>query len=89
VRCQPIPGGMICTSRRNLKCQVKGCGKGAVALCDHLLEPHQRGTKKRSCDARLCADHRVRVGDNRDLCPFHAGPEHDAAARQLTLRGLP
>lgn len=48
-------------------CQEDGCRSPHVALCD---EPAGgRGT----CDRRICATHRTRVGDNRDRCPKHAG----------------
>lgn len=82
----PVPGGVavVCTGGggRRLKCQVRGCTRGVVALCDHVLDPYARGTKRRTCDARLCDEHRVRVGANRDLCPFHG---EGAQPRQCEL----
>jgi hypothetical protein len=47
-------------------CQVEGCGSIlGVALCDEPVGA------RRTCDLRLCEEHRVRVGHNRDRCPRH------------------
>jgi hypothetical protein len=67
-------GGAIhlCGGRaRPQRCQVPECTATSVALCD---EPVAGG---RTCDRRLCRDHRIAVGRNRDRCPDHA--------RQTTL----
>jgi len=51
------------------RCSVSGCKGKVVALCD------APGTGRRTCDRRLCEEHRARVGQNRDHCPEHAGQQ--------------
>jgi len=86
VICRSIPGvGIVCSGRsRSFRCQASGCKNPATALCDAELGP-LRGTKQRTCSARLCDDHRHRVGPDRDLCPFHAPAK--AEPRQGDLFG--
>jgi len=52
--------------RRSALCEEPGCKNEQVALCDEPVEG------RRTCDRRVCAIHRHRVGSNRDRCPAHA-----------------
>jgi hypothetical protein len=63
------------SSRKAELCEMDGCTDPMVALCD---EPTglPLGRLRRTCDKRLCARHRTRVGPNRDRCPAHA-PQQD------------
>lgn len=66
---QPVPGGasFVCTRGRSLgPCQVKGCKRRQVSLCDWKVG------EGKTCDAALCGEHARRVGKNKDLCPQHA-----------------
>jgi len=72
VSCQRLDlgGGVsawICGVRapRRAACSVPHCERPAAALCDFPL-------KTKTCDAKLCETHRVKVGDDRDHCPAHA-----------------
>lgn len=49
------------------KCQW--CSKDSVALCDEPIGG--RATPGKTCDARMCGEHRARVGPNLDRCPLH------------------
>ncbi len=64
-----LPGGgtvIVCGPRgRSSPCQVEGCSKPHTVLCDGNV-----GIRK-TCDMRLCNDHRAHVGPDRDLCPNH------------------
>jgi hypothetical protein len=44
---------------------VPHCGRPATVLCDFPL-------KTKTCDAKLCETHRVKVAEDRDHCPAHA-----------------
>jgi len=68
--CLPIPGGFVCTrgGRRAAPCQEPGCTTPHVALCDWPLEGEKAG---HTCDRRMCAAHRHKVGPNRDFCTPH------------------
>ena len=63
-----IHGNMIVCSRgrKRVNCDVPGCPYGCVALCDWPMPGESR-----TCDKKLCAHHRRRVGANRDYCPEH------------------
>jgi len=77
-----LPGGgavIVCRGRaRAARCQVSGCRRSGVALCDHKLEAYQDG---RTCDLRLCDLHRTRTGPDADLCPYHAQQARAAGVR--------
>jgi hypothetical protein len=72
-----LPDGsavIACRGRtRAARCDIRGCRRSHVALCDHVLEGYQDG---RTCNVRLCDLHRKRTGPDTDLCPYHV-----AAAR--------
>jgi hypothetical protein len=59
---------VVCGGRRRraARCQVAGCLRPHVALCDH---PMPNG---KDCDVRICDRHRLVVGVNDDRCPYHA-----------------
>ena len=82
MKCQVVrlPGGetaIVCgRGPRPQKCSAPGCGRLSVALCDWPVSDH------RTCDKRLCAEHRVKQGPNRDFCPEHAS-EHGQMALAL------
>lgn len=79
--CHPLPeGGFACSrGRRSEPCQEPGCTEVHVALCDWPLDGAAKG---RTCDRRMCARHRNKVGPNRDYC----GPHYrEATARQQAL----
>ena len=60
--------GIICSrGKRRPNCAVPGCGRPAMFECDWPVKRKKSGT----CDARLCEAHRVKVGEDRDLCPPH------------------
>ncbi|MFL5302723.1 MAG: hypothetical protein ACJ79R_20525 [Anaeromyxobacteraceae bacterium] len=51
-----------------MRCSV--CGELAhVVLCDG---PPRPGSKRKTCDARLCVRCAQDAGDDRHLCPGHA-----------------
>ncbi len=58
--------GFVCTRSRYRPKVCDLCGVLADALCDWPM-----GNGK-TCDAPLCAKHRVRQGENVDYCPRHA-----------------
>jgi hypothetical protein len=90
VSCERLAPGLIVCNRggRRFKCHLNGCGRLAEALCDHELEPYQRGKRRRTCSARICDRHRWRHG-TKDLCPLHAEGTTATLARQLDLFGRP
>ncbi len=68
--CQPLPGGGFICGRRESRqpCQSVGCDRPHVALCDFPLEGAAKG---KTCDRKMCASHRGKVGPDRDYCPAH------------------
>lgn len=46
------------------------CIGAVVALCDH-----RKPGSRRTCSARLCEQHRTRVGPDLDVCPNHRSAE--------------
>lgn len=63
-------GWTVVVCRRSTgTCSVPGCSRAAAALCDY---PVTRRGKAGTCSAKLCATHRMTVGQDRDLCPAHA-----------------
>ncbi len=85
--------GMVCRVRQHVaSCQVPGCTRNHVALCDYELTPPSgagecpTARRRRTCDLRLCANHRWPVPGKRDadLCPAHR-----RAAEQTALSALP
>lgn len=67
--------GIICTPKRRVVfCSY--CQKPHTHLCDHPT------TKGKTCDRKLCADHRTPAGQS-DFCP-----EHRASAVQGALKLL-
>lgn len=67
--CTPIPGGVACSrGRRGAPCDEPGCQRAHVALCDFQLEGDKAG---RTCDRKMCREHRHPVGANRDYCTPH------------------
>lgn len=74
--CVPVklPGGetlILCGVRRGRasRCQVGSCRRPHEALCDHPMEAFADG---RTCNTKLCGQHRTRTGPDTDLCPYHA-----------------
>lgn len=61
-------GVIVCGARqpRAARCQWAGCLRPHAALCDF---PIGNG---RTCDAKICEAHRLRIGPNEDRCPQHA-----------------
>lgn len=60
--------------RKAKKCLASSCAEPVVALCDWKLHTFEGGKRRFSgarCDGALCADHRRRVGHDKDLCPCH------------------
>jgi hypothetical protein len=69
MRCQRIPGlGFVCGAPRPARCSVPGCTKEHVALCDWKLKAPAR---RKTCSAKLCADHTTKPAPDKDLCPAH------------------
>lgn len=48
----------------------KWCRKYGEYFCDFPVNP--QSTKKKTCDAPMCRDHRTNVGPDKDYCPEHA-----------------
>lgn len=77
--CEQIPllggGSMIICSRggrrMNTKpvCSVPDCERLAGFLCDWKLGGRKAG---KTCDAKICEVHALRVTDDKELCPAHA-----------------
>jgi hypothetical protein len=62
--------GIICTrGHRPAPCSVPGCTRDHCRLCDY---PVTRAGVTGTCDAKLCGQHAVHVGTDRDYCPAHA-----------------
>lgn len=57
--------GIICTRRRKVPCAF--CQAPHTHLCDY---PMANG---KTCDRKLCPQHRTRVSRDRDYCPEHMG----------------
>ena len=55
--------------RARRKAKPCACGKISTKLCDF---PVRGARNKTTCDAPLCDDCAVRIGEDRDLCPMHA-----------------
>lgn len=66
--CYPFAGGVICMGRAQRQ-RCSECSKDSVALCDF---PTRHG---KTCDRRMCGEHRHRVGPNVDHCSWHVSPE--------------
>lgn len=65
-----FPGGMaIACSRGVNRERCDTCGKPAVALCDYPLAGAKAG---KTCDRKMCATCRVKVGEGKDYCRAHA-----------------
>jgi hypothetical protein len=66
-------------------CGVASCRRVSVAQCDYQLDAYSanRTGGPRSCDMRLCQEHRLCASPTENLCPFHA----HAQQRQLPLFG--
>jgi hypothetical protein len=86
--CEPFRigdiSGFACTRgprRKAASCQVPGCQRPHVKLCDQELKPAQAQlpgcecvtAAPKTCDLRLCAAHAWTVPghQDRDLCPAH------------------
>jgi hypothetical protein len=83
--CTPIKLGdgttaMVCGGR-SWPCSVPGCHRSSSKLCDYLLAPLEFGKDPKTCDAKLCAVHAVKVGPNTDHCPPHAKAAAERAGR--------
>ena len=67
----PFEGGtvFICSGRRRSRSRCQYCSADSIALCDH---PVIRKGKQVTCDRKLCARHRKKIGGDVDLCPAHA-----------------
>lgn len=60
--------GFICSDRRRRRCAF--CSASSTKLCDG---PPRPGSKKKTCDAPLCARHATHLaGHDVDYCPPHA-----------------
>jgi hypothetical protein len=76
--CTPIKLGdgttmMVCVrGRRGWPCSVPGCHRSSSRICDYPLAPLEVGKEPKTCDARLCTVHAVKIGPNVDHCPPHA-----------------
>lgn len=74
--CRVIASGLgvmaiACGPRaRVLRCGVPGCGRDATIECDYPIP-----VKKKTCSARLCAQHATKAGESIDHCPPHARME--------------
>jgi hypothetical protein len=68
-RAIPLAAGVVVIAcsrgQRVASCSVPGCGKPHVALCDWPTKPGK------TCDAKLCEQHRHPVGPDADYCPPH------------------
>jgi hypothetical protein len=77
-------GGLavVCSPGRRARCSA--CGElGATLLCDG---PPPSGTRRKTCDARLCQSCATHTGRDRDLCPVCAsGPKEE----EMRQRGGP
>lgn len=73
--CEPFRlgnvSGIVCTRGRRSKspCDVPGCSRPHVALCDYPLT----GAKPRSCSKHMCSSHKWPVPGlpDTDYCPAH------------------
>lgn len=79
--------GIICTRgprRAAEPCQVPGCTRPHVALCDWKVS---REGRPGTCDLRICAGHRWPIPGERDkdLCPAHRKLHEQQTPQQLTL----
>lgn len=73
---------IVCSrGRRAAPCSVAGCGRPHVALCDYPLTGSKVG---RTCDRKLCAQHRRVQGPEVDYCEAH----HMMAAQARLEKGL-
>jgi hypothetical protein len=71
-------GGVIaCRIGRRPRATCDFCTRSSVALCDHTV------SATKTCDKRICPQHRRRVGVNVDRCPLHVSVE--ARQERLTL----
>lgn len=60
---------IVCSRGQKVKpCDVPGCRKSSVALCDAPVQSKFRKT----CDRPMCDDHRYKVSNKVDWCIFHA-----------------
>ena len=62
--------GIICgRGRRHEPCSVPGCTRAHCRLCDY---PVTRAGVAGTCDAKLCGQHAVHVGKDKDYCLPHS-----------------
>lgn len=68
-------GGIVCRGRgqRKKTPACVGCGRAALLLCD---APAPK--KSRTCDAPICEQCAVTVGEDRHNCPKHVGEMREA-----------
>lgn len=57
--------GIVCTSRRRVRCSVPGCNEPSGFQCDH------RSGAGKTCDRHLCAVHAHEIGPDVHFCPAH------------------
>lgn len=62
---EKVASAIVCTRGRGWRCER--CSRSSTALCDYVLWP-ARGGKRATCSARLCDEHRLRLGEDRDYC---------------------
>lgn len=81
-----------CRGRQPARDTCKFCPELSVALCDH-----RKPGSRRTCSARMCDQHRTRVGPDLDVCPDHKAAEalplgpmlHVAATQMLPGENAP
>lgn len=61
--------GIVCGGPKPKACSVPGCNRSSVALCDFPVK--RPNAKSQTCDAAVCAGHRIVRGPDRDYCPPH------------------